>query len=88
MVHQLHGRDFAGVPTGVRKLVVIGVALVQVVPISLGALVFHLMLSGAWSRGSPVAGRVLFATLVICSGVGALIATYRDLRYKKPASAK
>jgi hypothetical protein len=84
MVSQLHSRDFAGIPTGVRRLVIVSVALVQIVPISLGALVFHLTLNGAWSRGSPVAGRVLLATLLICSGFGTLIATYRDLRYKQP----
>lgn len=84
MVNQLHSRDFAGIPYGVRKVVIVSVAVVQIVLISLGALVSHLTLNGAWSRGSPVAGRVLFATLFICSGVGALIATYRDWRYKKP----
>lgn len=77
MVRQLRARDFAGPPGWVRKFTLASIAILQAAMIVFGG-----TLLAAARDGSPSV--VLGATMLICAGVGALIAVYRDWRHRQP----
>jgi hypothetical protein len=77
MVRQLRARDFTNPPGWVRKFILASIAILQV-----SMIVFGGTLLAAEPDGSPTV--VLGATMIICAGVGALIAVYRDWRYRQP----
>jgi hypothetical protein len=77
MVRQLRARDFAGPPGWVRKFILASIVILQVAMIVFGG-----TLLAAEPTVSPA--NVRGATMLICAGAGALIAVYRDWRYRQP----
>lgn len=75
MVRQLRARDFVGPPGWVRKFVLASVAILYVAAIVFGGTLL--------ARGGPAAV-VPQGAAFICAGAGALIAVYRDWRYRQP----
>lgn len=84
MIRQLHSRNVVRPPTWVRRFTLASVAVTQLLSMLLGVYILSNLVSAIRRSDVLPVGHALFGFLLICSGVGGMIAVCQDWRHGKP----